>query len=131
MSDQQAAAAPTVPEWQHAVNQLLNNQSVINQNLLRLNTALLGLRASVDSLVSEDTKMAADLSAIQTAVSNEGTVAASVVTLLQQLSAQVAALAAAAADPAAIQSLADQINAQATSLAAAVTANTPAAPATP
>lgn len=80
---------------------------------------------AIERLIIRETKrMANDLSAIQAAVTNETTVEASAITLLQNLSAQLTSLKN---DPAAIQALADSINANATSLAAAVTANTPAA----
>lgn len=68
----------------------------------------------------------ATLADIQTAVTNEQTVEASVITLLQTLSADLKA-ALAANDPAAIQAVVDSINTNAAALAAAVTANTPAA----
>ena len=73
-----------------------------------------------------------DLTALQTAVANEGTVEASAITLLQGLSAQLQQLIANSGntvDPAAVQAIVDSINANAATLAAAVTANTPAAPA--
>ena len=68
--------------------------------------------------------MANDLTAIETAVTNETTVEQSAIVLLQGLSAQLASLKN---DPAAIQALADQINKNAQALADAVVANTPAA----
>ena len=67
----------------------------------------------------------ADLTAIQTAVTENGDVEQSAVTLLGQLSALITANAT---DPAALQDLANTLEAQKADLAAAVTANTPAAP---
>lgn len=76
--------------------------------------------------------MAADLSALQQAVAADTNATTSAITLIQGLAAQIAALAnAPTVDPAALQALSDSINAQASALANAVTANTPAAPATP
>jgi hypothetical protein len=82
------------------------------------------IEAKIDQLLKGAAIMATDLSAIQTAVSNETTVEQSAILLLQKLAAEIKA---SAADPAAVKALADQINANATALAAAVTANTPAA----
>lgn len=64
------------------------------------------------------------LTDLQTAVTNEDTVIASAVTLIQGIPALITA---AGTDPAALAKLTSDINAQAQSLAAAVTANTPAA----
>lgn len=73
-----------------------------------------------------------DLTAIQTAVTNETTVEASAETLLTTLSAQIQTLITQSGntvDPAALQKIVDQLNSNASNLAAAVTANTTAAPA--
>lgn len=75
--------------------------------------------------------MAADLSALQAAVTNETTVVASAVTLINGIAAQIAAAAQAAApDPAQLTALSDQLTSSASALAAAVAANTPSAPTT-
>lgn len=89
----------------------------LNSKLDSILTALAALRAKEDLLM-------ADLTAIQTAVTNETTVEQSAIALLTSLSAQIASLKN---DPAALQALADSINTSSTALAAAVTANTPAA----
>jgi hypothetical protein len=67
------------------------------------------------------------LDELQLQVTQNTTVEASAITLIQGLAAQ---LAAAAQDPVKVQALADELNASATALAAAVTANTPAVPQT-
>lgn len=87
---------------------------------------LLAQSALLVQLIERDKTMATDLTALTAAVTNETTVEASAVTLLQQLSSQLASVAT---DPVAVAALASQINAGATALAAAITANTPAAPA--
>jgi hypothetical protein len=98
-------------------------------------------RQYLEAILANQAKMAATLAVIttnmekimtgltdlQTAVANEETVEAGVVTLLQQLSADLAA-ALANNDNAALEALVTQINTDAASMAAAVTANTPAAP---
>jgi len=105
---------------------LLLLQRVFNQNTQIL-TAL-GVQSK------ELQTMAVDITALQTAVANETTVDASVETLLTNLAAQIATLSAASTDPAtqtALNGLVTTMQTNATTLAAAVTANTPAAPATP
>ena len=79
----------------------------------------------LNTLINKETKIMATLADIQSAVTAEKTVEDSVVTLLQSLSAQLAA-AIASGNPAQVQAIVDQINTNAASLAAAVTANTPA-----
>lgn len=86
------------------------------------------LREAVGVLIERVNAMASDLTALQAAVANEGTVVQSAITLLTQLSQQISDLKN---DPAELQALADGINSQASALAAAVQANTPAAPAAP
>lgn len=68
---------------------------------------------------------------LQTSVTNETTVEASAITLLNGLSAQLAAAIAAAnnGDSAALPALQAQVDQSSAALAAAVAANTPAAPA--
>lgn len=72
--------------------------------------------------------MAASIDDVVTAVQNETTVEQSVITLLNQLSAQVKA---AGTDPVKLQAVLDQISTNSAALSAAVTANTPAALPTP
>jgi hypothetical protein len=67
--------------------------------------------------------LAQALADLNAAVTNEGTVEASIVTLLQGLAAQIGAVST---DPAAIEAIVAQINTNAATMAAAVTANTPA-----
>lgn len=68
------------------------------------------------------------LTDIQTATASELTVEQSAITLIQQLAAKVTA--ANGVSPDAVEAVVAQINANAAALAAAVTANTPAPPAT-
>jgi hypothetical protein len=86
------------------------------------------MNATADSL-------AAEISGLQTDVTNDTTVVGSAVTLIQgfstQLAAAVAAAVAAGATPdqlSALNGLQTTINTNASTLAAAVAANTPAAP---
>lgn len=72
----------------------------------------------------------ATLADLQAKVAANTSVAASAVTLIQGLKAQLDA-AIASGDPAALQALSDQLDAADTSLAAAITSNTPSAPAAP
>lgn len=68
------------------------------------------------------------LDALTAQVAQTVTVEQSAITLIQGISAQ---LAAAGTDPAALANLQTQLNTSATALAAAVAANTPSAPTTP
>lgn len=61
---------------------------------------------------------------LKTKVDNEATVEQSAITLLQGISAQ---LAAAKNDPVKIQAIADELDSNTATLSAAITANTPAA----
>jgi hypothetical protein len=86
------------------------------------------------TLSTQEQTMADDLKAkiddLTTKVQAEATVEASAVTLLNGLSAEIAALKNTTTDPAtlaAIDALATSVSAQTSDLAAAVTANTPAA----
>lgn len=85
-----------------------------------------GILPILHSLSRKVDAIMATLADVQAAVAAENTVAQSVVTLLQSLSAQLQA-AIAGNDPVALQGLVDSINTQAATMAAAVTANTPAA----
>ena len=81
----------------------------------------------LDIVNMEEVLLMADLNTVKDAVTAQTTVVGSVVTLLEGLSAQLAA-AVAANDPVAIQAVADSISANTKMLADAVAANTPAAP---
>lgn len=67
----------------------------------------------------------AQIDDLKAAVANDTTVEQSAITLLNGLSAQLAAALAGGNPSADVQGVIDNINANATSLAAAVTANTP------
>ncbi len=90
------------------------------------------LTSLVQQLLTQEHTMAISLTAITAEVANNTTVTASVVTLVQNLAAQIAAIPP-STDPttqAALDALAATLTANDSSIAAAVTANTPAAPAT-
>jgi peptidoglycan hydrolase CwlO-like protein len=91
---------------------------------------LRSIRESLHSLHRKLDTMSTALSDLQAAVAAQTTVDASVVTLLQGLSAQLTA-ALAAGDDTAVEAAAQAIAANTATLAAAVTANTPAAPSSP
>lgn len=72
--------------------------------------------------------MAVDLTALRDAVTRATSVDESAITLIQQIAAQLADMAAQpTVDPADLQALADQLNTESGSLSDALTANTPAA----
>lgn len=98
---------------------VLETQIAALHNLVATNFLILNKK--VDQIMSA-------LTDLQASVAAEDTVIASVVTLLQGLSA---ALAAAGTDPAALAALKADIDTQTQTMAAAVTANTPASPPTP
>lgn len=79
----------------------------------------------LDILTQKQEMIMLDLTALQTAVETETTVEESVIVLLNQLAAD---LAAAQGNQAAIDAVVAQMTANADSLAAAVTANTPVTP---
>jgi hypothetical protein len=83
------------------------------------------------SIHTEVKSMSVQLDALTAQVAATNTVAASAVTLIQGLSAQLAAAIAAQPtdDGAALASLSSALSTQSTQLAAAITANTPATPA--
>lgn len=80
------------------------------------------------AILNNQERIMATLADIQAKLAAETTVEASVIALLQTLSADLKA-AIAGNDPVALQAVADQIDQNSAALAAAVTANTPAAPA--
>ena len=97
----------------------------------RMERKLDAITALLNQLVKENTQMALDITALQTAVANETTVEKSAITLIGGLAAQIQTLIDESqdeVDPAALQALVDQMTASQTALATAVTANTPAAP---
>lgn len=82
------------------------------------------LREMLRAISTTEAKLMATLDDVQAAVTAEDTVIGSAETLLQGLSAQ---LAAAGTDPAKLAALQSDITAKTSELAAAVAANTPAA----
>lgn len=83
----------------------------------------------LDALDQLGASMAVDLTALRDAVTRATTVDESAITLIQQIAAQLAVMAAQpTVNPADLQSLADQLSSESSSLSSAVTANTPAAP---
>ena|SRR5882672_2183146 len=101
-----------------------------NEDRERLQEIKDRLRALDWKLTRLERKLMANLQAIKDAVAAEHTVTLSVLALITKLAADLAA-AIADDDPAAVQAIVDQLNTDKDALAAAVTANTPAAPATP
>lgn len=90
------------------------------------------VEAKIDQLLKGESVMAVDLTALKNAVAAETSVNQSAITLLQGLSAQIAALSQQpTVNPADLQALADSINVNAKALSDAVTANTPVAPVVP
>jgi prefoldin subunit 5 len=81
------------------------------------------IERKLDLLLAREKTVMATLDDVKTKVEAENTVIDSAITLLGDLSAQIAALKN---DPAALQALADEIDAKKAALAAAVAANTPA-----
>lgn len=77
-----------------------------------------------DRLLEQENKNMADLDALKLQVQANTSAEASAVTLLNGLSAQLAAIAT---DPVAVAALAAQLKTSADSLSAAIVANTPAA----
>lgn len=95
--------------------------------LTRISAQLATISTQLTTLTHQEEQIMADLSALQTEVSENGDAVGSAVALLSGLSQQLKD-ALAANDPAAIQALVDQLDANTQTLADAVTANTPAAP---
>lgn len=95
--------------------------------LARISAQLATISTQLTTLTHQEEQIMADLSALQTEVSENGDAVGSAVALLSGLSQQLKD-ALAANDPAAIQALVDQLDANTQTLADAVTANTPAAP---
>lgn len=92
-------------------------------NLIEAQLRLVLLR--IEDLERKVDKMSQQIDNLTAQVEATKTVEQSAITLLNGLSAQIAALKE---DPAALQKLADDLKAKGQELADAVTANTPAAP---
>jgi hypothetical protein len=86
------------------------------------------MRGLINHLISQGGYVMADLTALTAQVAASVTVEQSAITLLQGLSA---ALAAAGTDPTKLAALQNQLNTSQSALAAAIVANTPAAPPAP
>ncbi len=92
-------------------------------------TALLNqILAKLSQLETKEVTMSVQLDTLAAQVAATTEVEKSAITLIQGLSAQIAALKD---DPAKLQALADSLSASAADLSAAITANTPAAPPAP
>ena len=95
--------------------------------------ALLRIERKIDLINERLHSMATDLSTITDAVTRSETVSESVLTLVQSMAQKITDLSNQTSDPATQQALADlasSLNAESDKIASAVTANTPAAPAT-
>ena len=104
----------------------------INAQLATLHANQIIIIAKLNLIITQEKTMAIDLSKLQAEVTANTTVEQSVVALLGQLSAIIAAIPP-SNDPvtqAALDQLTSTLSANDTALSAAVTANTPAAPAT-
>ena len=110
----------------------MNLREAVEEMLQRLRS----IEQKVDKMSATTDTVAAELSALQAQVATDTTVEGSALTLIQGISAQIAAATAAAqaagATPEQLAGFAAataQLNANDTALASAVAANTPAAPA--
>jgi hypothetical protein len=83
------------------------------------------LSQGITALQLQGASMSAELDRLSAEVSENATVTGSAIALLNNLSAQIRALAN---DPVALAGLADSLDANSNALAEAVTLNTPAAP---
>jgi C4-dicarboxylate transporter len=86
--------------------------------------------AKLDQLLTQETKMAVDLTALTTEVANNTTVDGSIVTLLDNIVTQLQAIEAGSGDAAtqtALNALVTTLQNNDVGIAAAVVANTPAA----
>lgn len=96
-------------------------QRKVNAEFAKIHRALASLTKGLKTIM-------ATLDAITTAVTNEETVEASIIALVQGIAQQLKDLIAAGnVTPAQVQAVADQIDADTAALSAAVVANTPAA----
>ena len=125
MSEQRTSWVSKIHEWWYHVWRMVRYRHTPAEEeiLERLSRIEYLLRI----VIGGELEMAADLTALQDEVTQNGDVISSAVTLLNGLSQQLKD-ALAANDPAAIQAVVDQLDANTQSLADAVTANTPAAP---
>lgn len=89
---------------------------------------LTNIEEKLNYLIHQGIKLMATIQDVQTAVAAQTTVDTSVVTLLQNITAQLQA-AQASGDPAALDAVVASIQANTQVLSNAVTANTPVAPA--
>lgn len=110
---------------QNLISNLSKQITVLQKQVSDLQTALF---SKLNIIQIGETNMAKTLADLQADVIAEATVNQSAITLLQGLKAQLDA-AIASGDPAQIQAISDSLEANTAALAAAVTANTPAAPA--
>jgi hypothetical protein len=124
-----------------AIKQCLSNQAAILKAIAAISTtpgsssppvnlqpvldAISNVSKDIQTIISNEEKELMDLTALTAAVSAQGTVVTSVVTLLDGIAAQ---LTAAQGDPAAVAAAVAGIQANSAALSAAVVANTPAAP---
>jgi hypothetical protein len=109
------------------LEQVHNWSGHISQKLDNLTLTVQKLTAMVQQLITQEAKMAIDLTAITAEVANNTTVTASVEQLVTNLVAQIAAIPP-STDPvtqAALDALTSTLSANDTSIAAAVTQNTP------
>jgi hypothetical protein len=95
-----------------------------NVALSEINNKLDVIFQMLKSILKKERQMSEQLDTLTGTVVETGSVIDSAITLLDGLSAQIAAIKD---DPAAIQALADELTAKKDALAAAIVANTPAA----
>lgn len=121
MNSMMSVVAPTATI---TVTYTLDDQALVAA-LATMKSKLDNIGHQLDILTQKQEMIMLDLTALQTAVETETTVEESVIVLLNQLAAD---LAAAQGNQAAIDAVVAQMTANADSLAAAVTANTPVTP---
>lgn len=121
MNSMMSVVAPTATI---TVTYTFDDQALVAA-LATMKSKLDNIGHQLDILTQKQEMIMLDLTALQTAVETETTVEESVIVLLNQLAAD---LAAAQGNQAAIDAVVAQMTANADSLAAAVTANTPVTP---
>jgi len=105
---------------------------MLRELLNTLHANQLVIIAKLDQLLTQETKMAVDLTALTAEVANNTTVDGSIVTLLDNIVTQLQAIEAGSGDAAtqtALNALVATLQNNDAGIAAAVVANTPAAPA--
>jgi C4-dicarboxylate transporter len=105
---------------------------MLRELLNTLHANQLVIIAKLDQLLTQETKMAVDLTALTAEVANNTTVDGSIVTLLDNIVTQLQAIEAGSGDAAtqtALNALVATLQNNDSGIAAAVVANTPAAPA--